>query len=165
MSEVFPGNPENMPVSGIEQDTIARLAMPNGSTTPVSTTMGYERDDPLAVHFTFDLVDPKTGKKIEWEFARSLLADATATEAGEVAGENHGHMHVTGTEEDVYLDLHNLKGQARFAFDREAIEIFLADTNKLVPDEETAQRIIDSRFTAEVPDVFDHPGTIYTKED
>src|SRR5688500_5703820 len=73
------GNPLDMSNDSITIPTTLHLLVPVITPAPVAAELHYEPEDPYAVAVLFH-----TGQgKVEWIFARDLLADGLLTSSGE----------------------------------------------------------------------------------
>ena len=101
-----------------------------GADVIVDATLRYDATDPYAIHIAFR-TGPGEDGRIEWIFARELLA------AGLVASIGDGDVRVwpCPDHEDgpVYLELCSPSGQALFEAPRDKVVDFLFRTYELVP--------------------------------
>jgi hypothetical protein len=119
--------PENAPIS---VETTFHLLVPGVAPAPVEAELTYDPEDPYAVAVLFH-----TGQgKVEWMFARDLLADGLLTPSGE------GDIMVRPAADDparVLLELNAPTGFAILTAEAEDVAEFLDLTYDVVqPGEE-----------------------------
>jgi len=106
--------------------------------TTVRIRWSFKRSDPFAV----SMLAHTDGGEVEWIFARSILIDALAeTETDPVTG--HGDVMMSADATDVVLYLSSPEGNAALIFERDQMEIFLADTFNIIPAQGEADALSD----------------------
>ncbi|MEU7426077.1 MULTISPECIES: SsgA family sporulation/cell division regulator [unclassified Streptomyces] len=111
----------------IEQPTHARLITAEDREIPVSATLRYTPDDPLAVFVDFPAEASLAGEEVTWTFARSLLDQGLRAPAG------HGDVQIWpyGRTRTV-LEFHSPYGLALLQFQASALRRFLLRTYEAV---------------------------------
>ncbi len=107
-----------------------RLVVPGGPSLPVPSELHYAAADPWAVRVEFETGGEGDGI-VTWLFARQLLADGLAGEAGE------GDVQVRPAESEgervVQLAMSSPSGSALFEILRDDVAEFLQQTYLAVP--------------------------------
>ncbi|MES4892932.1 SsgA family sporulation/cell division regulator [Streptomyces sp. NPDC096012] len=111
----------------IEQPTLARLITAEDREIPVSATLRYTTDDPLAVFVDFPAEAALEGEEVTWTFARALLDQGLRAPAG------HGDVQIwpSGHARTV-LEFHSPHGLALLQFQASALRRFLLRTYETV---------------------------------
>jgi Streptomyces sporulation and cell division protein, SsgA len=105
----------------------ARLITSEDQEIPVSATLRYTIDDPLAVFVDFPAEAALDGEEVTWVFARSLLDQGLRAPAG------HGDVQIWpygGTR--TVLEFHSPHGLALLQFPSSALRRFLLRTYGVV---------------------------------
>ncbi|MEV5875296.1 SsgA family sporulation/cell division regulator [Streptomyces sp. NPDC052101] len=112
----------------VEQSAQARLITAEDQEIPVSATLRYSTDDPLAVFVDFPAEASLEGEEVSWVFARSLLDQGLRAPAG------HGDVQIWpyGRTRTV-LEFHSPHGLALLQFPASALRRFLLRTYATVP--------------------------------
>ncbi|MEU5534369.1 SsgA family sporulation/cell division regulator [Streptomyces sp. NPDC020362] len=112
----------------IEQPAHARLITAEDQEVPVSATLRYTADDPLAVFVDFPPEATLGGDEVTWTFARSLLDQGLRAPAG------HGDVQIwpCGHTRTV-VEFHSPCGLALIQFPTSALRRFLLNTYAMVP--------------------------------
>ncbi|MFF8730967.1 SsgA family sporulation/cell division regulator [Streptomyces sp. NPDC015171] len=105
----------------------ARLITAEDQEVPVSVTLRYTADDPLAVFLDFPAEAALHGEEVTWTFARALLDQGLRAPAG------HGDVQIWpyGRTRTV-LEFHSPHGMALLLFPAAALRRFLVRTYELV---------------------------------
>ncbi|MGW2488194.1 SsgA family sporulation/cell division regulator [Streptomyces sp. NPDC001606] len=111
----------------VEQPVLARLVTADDLEVPVSATLRYTTDDPLAVFVDFPAEAALDGEEVTWTFARSLLDQGLRAPAG------HGDVQIwpSGHTRTV-LEFHSPYGLALLHFSAPALRRFLGRTYEVV---------------------------------
>lgn len=111
----------------IEQSAQARLITAEDQEVPVSATLRYTADDPLAVLVDFPPEATLEGGGVTWTFARSLLDQGLRAPAG------HGDVQIWphGRTRTV-VEFHSPHGLAMLQFRTSALRRFLLRTYAVV---------------------------------
>ncbi|MFF7356464.1 SsgA family sporulation/cell division regulator [Streptomyces filipinensis] len=112
-----------MDVITVEQPAQAQLITADDVEIPVSATLRYTADDPLAVRVDFPAEAALEGEEVTWIFARSLLDQGLRAPAG------HGDVQIWpyGHTRTV-LEFHSPRGLALLQFPASALRRFLLRT-------------------------------------
>ncbi|MBX7554750.1 SsgA family sporulation/cell division regulator [Streptomyces sp. NPDC004232] len=128
----------------VEQPVLARLITAEDQEIPVSATLRYTADDPLAVFVDFPAEASLEGEDVTWTFARSLLDDGLRAPAG------HGDVQIWpyGRTRTV-LEFHSPHGMALLQFQTPALRRFLLRTYAAVaPGQEDVARVVERGLSA-----------------
>ena len=111
----------------VEQPAHARLITVEDEEIPVSATLRYTADDPLAVFVDFPAEAALEGEEVTWTFARSLLDQGLRAPAG------HGDVQIWpyGRARTV-LEFHSPCGLALLQFSSSTLRRFLTRTYEVV---------------------------------
>ncbi|MGW4564788.1 SsgA family sporulation/cell division regulator [Streptomyces sp. NPDC004561] len=111
----------------IEQPAHARLITAEDQEIPVTATLRYTTDDPLAVFLDFPAEAALEGEEVTWTFARSLLDQGLRSPAG------HGDVQIWpyGPTRTV-LEFHSPYGLALLQFPASTLRRFLVRTYGVV---------------------------------
>ncbi|MEV8560555.1 SsgA family sporulation/cell division regulator [Streptomyces sp. NPDC051917] len=111
----------------VEQPAQARLVTAEDQEIPVSATLRYTTDDPVAVFVDFPAEAALDGEEVTWVFARSLLDQGLRSPAG------HGDVQIWpyGRTRTV-LEFHSPHGLALLQFPASALRRFLLRTYGVV---------------------------------
>ncbi|MFF1403979.1 SsgA family sporulation/cell division regulator [Streptomyces sp. NPDC058294] len=111
----------------VEQPAHARLITAEDREVPVSATLRYSAEDPLAVFVDFPAEAALNGEEVTWTFARSLLDQGLRAPAG------HGDVQIWpyGRTRTV-LEFHSPHGMALLQFQASALRRFLLHTYAVV---------------------------------
>ncbi|WP_369387322.1 SsgA family sporulation/cell division regulator [Streptomyces sp. CG1] len=112
----------------VAQSAQARLITAEDQEIPVSATLRYSTDDPLAVFVDFPAEAALEGEEVSWVFARTLLDQGLRAPAG------HGDVQIWpyGRTRTV-LEFHSPHGLALLQFPASALRRFLLRTYAVVP--------------------------------
>ncbi|MFJ9820382.1 SsgA family sporulation/cell division regulator [Streptomyces sp. NPDC101151] len=123
----------------IEQPAHARLITAEDEEVPVSATLRYTADDPLAVFVDFPPEATLGGDDVTWTFGRALLEQGLRAPAG------HGDVQIWpyGRTRTV-LELHSPCGLALLQFPTSALRRFLVNTYAVVaPGQEDVGAVVE----------------------
>ncbi|MQY39993.1 Sporulation-specific cell division protein SsgB [Streptomyces sp. RB17] len=112
----------------ISTELHALAVLPDESVVPVPTELRYHAGDPYAVRAMFC---PDAGRKVEWFFARELLADGLHRPVG--AGDVRLRPTRRRGQDMVRVALMSPAGQAELLLPRPALARFLRRTDAMVP--------------------------------
>jgi hypothetical protein len=130
--------------NSVEQPAHARLITAEDEEIPVSATLRYTADDPLAVHVDFPAEVALEGAEVTWTFARSLLDQGLCTPAG------RGDVRIwpCGPTRTV-LEFHSPHGLALLQFPASTLRRFLLRTHELVaPGQEDVAGVVERGLSA-----------------
>ncbi|MCC5478003.1 SsgA family sporulation/cell division regulator [Streptomyces sp. NPDC059680] len=128
----------------VEQPAQARLVTAEDEEIPVSATLRYTTDDPLAVFVDFPPEAALDGEEVTWVFARSLLDQGMRVPAG------HGDVQIWpyGRTRTV-LEFHSPHGLALLQFPSSALRRFLLRTYGVVaPGQEDLAGVVERGLSA-----------------
>src|SRR5690349_12957575 len=128
----------------VEQPAQARLITAEDREIPVSATLRYTTDDPLAVFVDFPAEAALEGEEVTWTFARSLLDQGLRAPAG------HGDVQIWpyGRTRTV-LEFHSPHGLALLQFPASALRRFLVRTYDVVqPGREDLAGVVERGLSA-----------------
>ncbi|WEO99208.1 SsgA family sporulation/cell division regulator [Streptomyces sp. FXJ1.172] len=128
----------------VEQPVLARLVTAEDQEIPVSATLRYTADDPLAVFVDFPAESALEGEEVTWTFARSLLDQGLRAPAG------HGDVQIWpyGRTRTV-VEFHSPHGLALLQFHALALRRFLLRTYDVVaPGQEDVARVVERGLSA-----------------
>ncbi|MEW2515899.1 SsgA family sporulation/cell division regulator [Streptomyces sp. NPDC046870] len=111
----------------VEQLAEARLVTAQDQEVPVSATLRYTADDPLAVFVDFPAEAALNGEEVTWTFARTLLDQGLRAPAG------HGDVQIWpyGGARTV-VEFHSPHGMALLLFPAASLRRFLVRTYEVV---------------------------------
>ncbi|MFB7499678.1 SsgA family sporulation/cell division regulator [Streptomyces sp. NPDC056161] len=111
----------------IRQPARARLITAEDPEVPVSATLRYSVQDPLAVFVDFPPEAALDGESVTWTFARSLLDEGLAAPAGD------GDVHVRPCGRGcTVMEFHSPYGVALLGFETAELRRFLARSYAVV---------------------------------
>ncbi|MFB7507212.1 SsgA family sporulation/cell division regulator [Streptomyces broussonetiae] len=128
----------------VEQPMLARLITAEDQEIPMSATLRYCADDPLAVFVDFPAEAALEGEEVTWTFARSLLDQGLRAPAG------HGDVQIWpyGRTRTV-VEFHSPHGLALLQFQALALRRFLLRTYEVVaPGQEDVTRVVERGLCA-----------------
>ncbi|MFI9803568.1 SsgA family sporulation/cell division regulator [Streptomyces sp. NPDC052301] len=128
----------------IEQPAHARLVTAEDRELPVSATLRYTADDPLAVFVDFPAEAALDGEEVTWTFARTLLDQGLRAPAG------HGDVQIwpCGGARTV-LEFHSPHGLALLQFQASTLRRFLVRTYEVVaPGQEDVAGVVERGLSA-----------------
>jgi hypothetical protein len=128
----------------VEQPAHARLVTAEDQEIPVSATLRYTAEDPLAVFVDFPAEAALEGEEVTWTFARSLLDQGLCTPAG------RGDVQIwpCGRTRTV-LEFHSPHGLALLQFPASTLRRFLLRTYEVVaPGQEDVAGVVERGLSA-----------------
>ncbi|BBC29569.1 hypothetical protein SGFS_008630 [Streptomyces graminofaciens] len=111
----------------LEQPARAVLVTAEDQEVPVTATLRYASDDPLAAHIDFPADISLSGDVVSWTFSRGLLEEGLRAPAG--AGDVHIWPCGGGR---TAVELHSPYGMALLQFEAPALRRFLLRTYAVV---------------------------------
>ncbi|MFI2205782.1 SsgA family sporulation/cell division regulator [Streptomyces sp. NPDC020192] len=128
----------------VEQPVLARLVTAEDQEIPVSATLRYTTDDPLAVFVDFPAEAALEGEDVTWTFARSLLDQGLRAPAG------HGDVQIWPYGRTwTVIEFHSPHGLALLQFHTLGLRRFLLCTYEVVaPGQEDVTRVVERGLSA-----------------
>jgi hypothetical protein len=115
--------------ASVTADIELRLVVPGSTALPVLASIGYEPDDPYAVHVAFHTGGERG--QVQWSFARQLLTDGVTQPVGE--GDVRVWPSTDAGQALVNLSLSSPSGAALFEIPLGDIVEFLTRSYAAVP--------------------------------
>ena len=128
----------------VEQLAEARLVTAQDQEVPVSATLRYHADDPLAVFVDFPAEAALHGEEVTWTFARTLLDEGLRAPSG------HGDVQIWpyGRTRTV-VEFHSPHGMALLLFPASVLRRFLVRTYAVVANgHEDVESVVERGLSA-----------------